>query len=111
MPALLTIGESARFVVKITPSGYAETNQDAIPNNIAVQTTPWEIAKTLKIVLAQAQILEGSPVGLSVTLTSGNITGTLPVSIQLTDPERFNAPSTVNIVAGNAAKTFSIYRK
>ncbi|HRD53324.1 MAG TPA: MopE-related protein, partial [Flavobacteriales bacterium] len=109
MPALINVGDEARFVVEIIPGTGLTELPNSATNNIGTQAQTWVVRKLLKLLVPQTSINEGSLAGIPIVVQrTGSITEAQVVSIGIDESERFDFPPTLSILAGQSARSFTL---
>jgi hypothetical protein len=109
MPALINVGDDARFVVEIVPGAGLTELPNSTANNTGTQAGSRVVRKLLKLLVPQTNITEGAVAGVPVTVQrTGSMANTQVVTINMTEATRFSFPATVTILAGQAARSFTV---
>ena len=109
MPALINVGDDARFVVELVPGTGLTELPNSAANNTGTQATNWTVLKLLKLLVPQPNLTEGAVAGVPITVQrTGSLTNALTVNIGIDESERFTFPTSITILAGQSARSFTL---
>jgi len=110
LPALITVGDQAVFVVELIPGNTLLEAAGTSANNTGIQGTPFTIQKTLTLQVSANQLTEGSGSGISVTVSrSGSVAAAQNFTINLTQASRFSYPTSLTFQAGQVSRIFTLF--
>ncbi|HNI05051.1 MAG TPA: MopE-related protein [Flavobacteriales bacterium] len=109
MPALINVGDDARFVVELVPGTGLTELPNSAANNTGTQATNWIVRKLLKLLVPQPNLTEGAVAGVPITVQrTGSTANALTVNIGIDESERFDFPTSITILAGQSARSFTL---
>ena len=88
----------------------AEANFDFVESRGLAANLPEEVRDTvLKLLVPQPNLTEGAVAGVPITVQrTGSLTNALTVNIGIDESERFTFPTSITILAGQSARSFTL---